>query len=295
MKKLIISTLLALSLLSACNQKPAGILDLDDQFKAGQTVIAKVAGADVFRSELASYAKARTQQEFDDMNIEVQNNLFNEFIQLELLSRKAAAMGIQNTPEFGLQIHNLKKNILAQELLMQFEEKNPITEAEVQAEYALAKPEFEIPQIKGSHILVETEEEALALITELNKNVDFAKLAKEKSIGPSGPNGGDLGWFSTTQMVKPFSDAIIALEKGTYSKTPTQTQFGWHVIKKDDERIGEAPPLENLRPRIEQTIKQKRLEKYLTEIRNELNVDEIFGTEELSDNGTAESAIKEVK
>ena len=279
MKKLSTSLILVLLLITACSQKPADVLELSESLKGDQKEVATVAGTKVYQSELSSYAKSRTQQEFSEMNNEVQKNLFSEFLQLETLSRKAVAIGLKNTDEFGLQVHNLKKNLLAQALLTQLEEKNPVTEAEINAEYETAKKEFQVPQIKASHILLKTEDEAKAIIAQLNKKADFVKLAKEKSTGPSGPNGGDLGWFSPSQMVKPFADAAIAMEKGTFSKTPTQTQFGWHVIKKDDERIGEAPALENLRPRIEQKLKQQRLEKYLADLKNELMVTEIFGAD----------------
>ena len=279
MKKLSTSLILVILLITACSQKPADVLELSESLKGDQKVVATVAGTKVYQSELSSYAKSRTQQEFSEMNSEVRKNLFSEFLQLETLSRKAAAIGLQNTEEFGLQVHNLKKNLLAQALLTQLEEKNPVTEAEINAEYETAKKEFQVPQIKASHILLKTEDEAKAIIAQLNKKADFVKLAKEKSTGPSGPNGGDLGWFSPSQMVKPFADAAIAMEKGTFSKTPTQTQFGWHVIKKDDERIGEAPALDNLRPRIEQKLKQQRLEKYLADLKNELMVTEIFGAD----------------
>jgi peptidyl-prolyl cis-trans isomerase C len=210
------------------------------------------------------------------MNADVQKQLFNEFIQLDALSRKAVTLGLDKSADYGLQVHNLKKNLLAQALLSDFEKDNPITDTDLQTEYDKAKPEFEVPQIKGRHILVKTEEEAEAIIVQLNKGADFAKLATEKSTGPSGPKGGDLGWFSPKQMVKPFADAISALEDGKISETPVQTQFGFHVIKKEGARVGEAPPLENLRPRIEQQIKQQRVEKYLDEIRKELAVEELF-------------------
>lgn len=277
MKKILLTSLTMILLLSACNQNKSGdTLALDTSFMGDKTVVAKVAGKDVYKSEFASYTKTRTQQDLDSMNVEVQKQIFNEFIQLDALSRKAVVMGLDKSADFGLQVHNLKKNLLAQALLSDFEKSNPISDADLQAEYDKAKSEFVVPQIKGRHILVKTEDEAKAIIVQLNKGADFAKLATEKSTGPSGPKGGDLGWFSPKQMVKPFADAIIALEDGNVSKTPVQTQFGFHVIKKEGERVGEAPPLENLRPRIEQTIKQQRVEKYLEEIRKELAVEELF-------------------
>lgn len=112
--------------------------------------------------------------------------------------------------------------------------------------YGDAEPETEF---NASHILVETEEEAAALVTELEGGADFAELAKEKSTGPSGPGGGELGWFGTGAMVAPFEEAVLAIEVGAIS-APVQTQFGWHVIKLNETRIKDAPPLEDVRAQL---------------------------------------------
>jgi len=263
--------------LAGCNQATKDDSQLATDLRGEQDVIvAKIATQPVYRTELASYTQSRAQKELDTLNPEVQKSLFDEFMQLELLSQKAKKMGLQNNSEYRLQIHNLKKNLLAQALLKDYDEKNPVSDADIQAEYDKAKSEFEVPQIKARHILVATEKEALDIIAQLKKNTDFAELAKEKSTGPSGPNGGDLGWFSPTQMVKPFSDAVIAMKKGERSATPVKTQFGFHIILKEDEKIGEAPPLDNLRPRLEQQIKKDRLEAFIDEIRTELSTEELF-------------------
>jgi peptidyl-prolyl cis-trans isomerase C len=112
-------------------------------------------------------------------------------------------------------------------------------------------------QYKARHILVASEDEAKAIIQQLSSSkTDFAELAKEKSTGPSGPQGGDLGWFSSDSMVKPFSDAVMALENGKITETPVQTQFGWHVILREESKPNTPPPFaevtERLRPRLEQ-------------------------------------------
>lgn len=99
-------------------------------------------------------------------------------------------------------------------------------------------------EVRARHILVETEEEAKALITELDEGADFAELAKEKSTGPSGPNGGDLGYFGKGRMVPAFEAAAFALEAGSYTKDPVQSQFGWHVIYSEDKRVKPKPTFE---------------------------------------------------
>ncbi len=130
--------------------------------------------------------------------------------------------------------------------------------------YGAVEPETEY---NASHILVETEEEAAALVTELEGGADFAELAKEKSTGPSGPRGGELGWFGTGAMVAPFEEAVVAMEAGAIS-APVQTQFGWHVIKLNETRIKDAPTLEEVRGNlvadIQAAVVQERIDE-LTE------------------------------
>ena len=123
-------------------------------------------------------------------------------------------------------------------------------------------------QYKARHILVQTQGEADALVNQLNEGADFEALAKEFSTGPSGPNGGDLGWFAPDQMVKPFADAVVALDDGTYTKTPVQTQFGWHVILREESRESEPPTLESVRDAIKQRVEQQKFQDYMQGLRD---------------------------
>ena len=122
------------------------------------------------------------------------------------------------------------------------------------------------PEFNGSHILVETLEEAEALIVALNDGANFAELAKEKSTGPSGPNGGELGWFGLGMMVEPFEVAILELEVGQIS-APVQTQFGWHVLILNDKRDIPPPALETVIGEITQTLQQVALDTKVNELR----------------------------
>ena len=122
-------------------------------------------------------------------------------------------------------------------------------------------------QFKARHILVASQGEAIDLITELDGGADFEELARDKSTGPSGPTGGDLGWFSPNQMVPPFSNAVAALEDGKYTSEPLQTQFGWHVILREESRDAEPPTLESVREVITQQVQQKKLQAYIASLR----------------------------
>jgi len=122
-------------------------------------------------------------------------------------------------------------------------------------------------QFKARHILVASQGEAVDLIKELDDGADFEELAKGKSTGPSGPTGGDLGWFSPDQMVAPFSSAVAALDDGGYTSEPVQTQFGWHVILREESRDSEPPTLESVREVITQQVQQKKLQTYIASLR----------------------------
>ena len=126
-------------------------------------------------------------------------------------------------------------------------------------------------EYKASHILVESQSEAISIIEKLNNGEQFSELAKEHSIGPSASNGGSLGnFFSPNQMVKPFSDAVQLLANNEYSKTPVQTEFGWHVILREDSRETTPPTLESVKPEIEQQIRQTKFQEYINLLRDEM-------------------------
>jgi peptidyl-prolyl cis-trans isomerase C len=135
-------------------------------------------------------------------------------------------------------------------------------EAAYEAKYANAAPENEFD---ASHILVETEEDAKALVATLEGGADFAELAKEKSTGPSGPRGGALGWFGKGQMVPEFEQAVIGMDDGAIS-TPIKTQFGWHVIKLNATRSMNTPEMEDVREELEQEVRMQVVDRYISEL-----------------------------
>ena len=186
-----------------------------------------------------------------------------------------------------LQIENERRSLTAGEAINGIMEQ-PLSEEDVQAayeeEYSNVDQEKEY---NASHILVETEEAALAVVEELAGGAEFAAVAREKSTGPSGPNGGQLGWFGTGAMVPEFEAAVIALEPGAVS-APVKTQFGWHVITLNETRIQEAPALEEVREELEMQIRQVRAQAKIEEVTSMADVDR-SGAE-----GVDTSVIKQV-
>ncbi|MCF4099493.1 peptidylprolyl isomerase [Maritalea mediterranea] len=148
-----------------------------------------------------------------------------------------------------------------------------ISEEEIKAEYDAIFEDFQgNEQLRARHILVETEDAAQAIVDELNGGADFAELAKEKSTGPSGAQGGDLGYFSQGDMVPEFFNAANALETGNISG-PVQSQFGWHVIKLEDRKAAEPPAFEQVRPQVRQRVLAKKIEEIVAKQKAETTVE----------------------
>ena len=133
--------------------------------------------------------------------------------------------------------------------------------------------EFVYDEIHARHILLASEEDAQAVIEELAGGADFAELAKERSTGPSGPNGGDLGYFRESQMVPEFAEAAFAMEVGTSSETPVQTQFGWHVILLEDTRDGTPPPFDDVKDRLKMLLANQKLQLHIEEIKKSASIE----------------------
>lgn len=171
-----------------------------------------------------------------------------------------------------LQLENERRSLVAGEAIEGIME-DPLDEADVQAAYEADFGDVEqAPEFNASHILVETEEAALVVIEELNGGADFAAVARENSTGPSGPNGGQLGWFGTGAMVPEFEQAVVEMDAGAIS-APVKTQFGWHIIKLNETRVQEAPALEEVREQIELQIRQIQAQEKIEAVTAAADVD----------------------
>ena len=194
-------------------------------------------------------------------------------IDVKLFAKDAAAEKLDQTDDFKARM----KYITERELHGAYFKKHVIdvvTPEEIKARYekeiaALPKEE----EVHARHILVKTEEEAKAIIAELDAGKDFAALAKEKSTDPNKDDGGDLGYFGKGRMVKEFEAAAFALEKGTYTKTPVKTDFGWHVIKVEDKRIAPPPAFEQVQPQIRNLVMRDKYLELLAKARQAQGVE----------------------
>ncbi|MHA6324815.1 peptidylprolyl isomerase [Roseivivax sp. CAU 1753] len=220
------------------------------------TVMATVNGQEITLGHMIM-VRASLPEQYQQLPADVLfNGILDQLIQQEALSQSDGAVA---TDTVRIALQNEERALLASEAVNTISD-GAVSEEAIRAAY---EAEFAIEggatEYNASHILVETEEEAQALVAEIEGGADFAELAKEKSTGPSGPGGGSLGWFSAGQMVAEFQTAVETLEPGAVS-APVKTQFGWHVVKLNETRLKEAPALEEVRAQLEQTLMQQVVE-----------------------------------
>jgi peptidyl-prolyl cis-trans isomerase C len=188
----------------------------------------------------------------------------DELIKKELLYQEALKKGIDKDAEYQRKVAEFKKLTLIGQLLeKEIETKAKVTDQDVKDYYEKHKEELaSVSQIRASHILVKTEEDAKKILERLKKGEDFAKIAKKSSIDPgSAKNGGDLGFFSSGQMVPEFEAAAARLKTGEISD-PVKTKFGYHIIKVTDKKMGKPVEFEKVRNVIFQRLSAERQKEF---------------------------------
>ena len=193
--------------------------------------------------------------------------LVDEVVNARLAAVAGRASGIDKDEDIAAAIKAAADRVIAESYITRRVNEQLTNEAIQTAYDAYVDDTASREQVTASHILVETEDEAKAVIAQLNDGADFAALAKEKSTGPSGPNGGELGSFGRGQMVPAFETAAFSMPAGSYSETPVQTQFGWHVIKVDDKGIEDAPSLEDMRDQLVANLSRQSFSRIVEELR----------------------------
>ena len=206
-------------------------------------------------------------------------DLLERVIDIKLFAQEGKKMKLDEEPSVRAAIDFVIEKVLMQAFLSKYVQEN-IKEENIKASYNnFIADETSREEIKASHILMDTESEAIDVINMLNDGDDFAELAKNKSTGPSGPSGGDLGWFKRGQMVPPFEKAAFSLNKNEITQRPVQTQFGWHVIKIFDKRIPEAPSYESMKNKLIQDLERKIVSKKIQDLRNDALIEKLSSSE----------------
>lgn len=204
---------------------------------------------------------------------ELKNAVREELIRRELLVQEAKKAGIDKKPDVAAQADAARQAFFVRAYIQEYVKKNPITDAQLKSEYDKIKAQLGSTEYKARHILVASDDDAKAIIADLGKGGKFEDLAK-KSIDPgSKDNGGDLGWASASNFVKPFSDALTGLAKGKHTETPVKSEFGYHVILLEDSRPLAIPDFEEVKPRLLQQAQSQQISKMVEGLRAKAKVE----------------------
>jgi peptidyl-prolyl cis-trans isomerase C len=254
----------------------APLMAQDEEAGVGDgALIATVNGQDYELDTFRAFFSERVQQAGGQNTPELQQQAFNEFLNLIVASQEAKKRNLEDTPEVQSALEMQRMMVLSAAALQEIAAEADPTEDELKAAYDSFVEQAKRTEYKARHILVDEKEKAEELIKTLDKRKgkDFEGLAKEHSLGPTAEKGGDLGWFDARRMVKPFADAVAEMEPGRYTEQPVQTQFGWHVILLEDTRLAEPPSFEEAKPQLEAAVRRQKVTEALNELRTAADVE----------------------
>ncbi len=243
------------------------------EVKPGNPVVAKVGDQEITRVDVFNFI-TQLPPNMRQLPVEQLYPLaLEQVINGKLVEGKIDSDKLAQDPEVLKQIEMAKTQIIRSTFIQQEVDKQ-LTEDKLKAAYDKMVAEFpKTEEAKAAHILVEDEAKAKEIITKLNDGGDFAALAKENSKDATAANGGDLGYFAKTDVVKEFGDAAFGLEKGAYTKEPVKSQFGFHVIKLEDKRTRKPPEFEQAKPMIEGNLRREILDEIVEGWRNDAKIE----------------------
>jgi len=230
-------------------------------------VAAVVNGEKIYRSEVMMVVDSLPEQYKQLPTAAIYPQIIQRLVDRKLLAQAAKKAGYLDKPDVKRRIEIEQEQVL-QEAYLYGRIGETLTDARLKAAYdkkvaGAAKEE----EVRARHILLKTEDDAKKVIAELEKGADFAKLATERSVGPTSGTGGDLGFFRKDQMVAPFAEAAFALKKGEYTHKPVQTQFGWHVIKVEDRRAAKVASFEDSKDELKEQEARAVVADIMTQVR----------------------------
>jgi peptidyl-prolyl cis-trans isomerase C len=224
------------------------------------------ARVDALASQLAKAGRPLTP--------DMQGQLKEEVIAREVFMQEAQKRGLDGSDDFKAQMELARQTLLIRELFADYQKANPVTDAEIKAEYDKFAAANGGKEFRARHILVEKEDDAKAIIASLKRGGKFDEIAKKQSKDPgSGANGGDLDWANAGSYVPEFSGALVKLKKGQTTDVPVKTQFGWHVIRLEDVRDAQLPKFDDVKPQIAQQLQQQKLAKFQEDLRGKAKVE----------------------
>lgn len=270
--------LLALALLAplaaAAQNEPKPAARAPAKKSGAKETVATVNGVAVPKSRM-DYMMFQQQSRGLPDNDRTRAMVREELVNREVLQQEAQRAGFAKQPEVQTQVDMARQEIIVGAYLRDWVRKHPVSDAEVQKEYDRARSAAGTKEYKARHILVESEDQAKAIISDLKKGAKFEDLAAKNSKDPgSKDRGGDLDWNVPAAFDKAFSDAMVKLDKGEVTATPVHSRFGFHVIRLDDVRDMRFPPMAELKPRIQQQLMQHKIEGLVRDLRAKAKVEE---------------------
>lgn len=233
--------------------------------------VATVNGTAIPAARVEAMIAAQRAQGAPD-NAQMRDAVRELLIRQEVLSQEAARKGMEKRAEVQTQMELARQGIMIKAYLQDYVKAHPVAEAELKKEYDAITAQLGDKEYKPRHVLVETEEQAKSVIARLQSGTKFEELAKESRDPGSRERGGELGWSNPGMFVKPFSDAMVKLEKGKYTTTPVKSDFGYHVIQLDEMRTLQPPAYEEVKPQLQQRLQQQKVEKHVQELRAKAKV-----------------------
>jgi peptidyl-prolyl cis-trans isomerase C len=234
--------------------------------------VATVNGVAISKAQVDVIVKAQAQQGTADSE-ELRASITDRLIEMEVLAQEAARKGLGKSAEVRAQLEVQHLQTFANAYVQDYLKNYPVSDAKAKAEYDKLRSESGEKDYKARHILFDTEDEAKDVIAKLKKGEKFEELAKASKDNGTKDKGGELDWTAANGFVKPFSDAMVKLEKGQYTDTPVQTQFGWHVIRLDDTRAAQYPEFEEVKDQLKQSLQQPELQKAVKKLRDKAKIE----------------------
>jgi peptidyl-prolyl cis-trans isomerase C len=242
------------------------------QKKADAAAFATVNGKAIPKARADALIAGQAAQGQPD-SPELRKAVMEELVRREILTQESMKKGFDKKPEIQGQIDLARQGVLIGAYLNDYVKTHPISEEQIKKEYTEITAKLGNKEYKARHVLVETEDQAKAIIAKLKKGEKIEDLAKESKDPGSKDRGGDLGWANPASFVPPFSAAMTKLEKGKFTETPVKSDFGWHVIQLDDVRELKLPPMEEAKGQIAQQLQQRMVQKHIDELRAKAKVE----------------------
>jgi peptidyl-prolyl cis-trans isomerase C len=259
-------------LLGACNKTPTAATPAATPAKPDASApVAVVNGTNISRASFDIYVKTLTEgKNIPELTSDQKGQVLDQLVSMQLLANQSKKDGLDSSDEVVSRLNLSNMRILSDAEILKYLKEHEPSDAEIKTQYDTVVASGEATEYHARHILVDSSDKAVALIKKLKAGAKFEDVAKAESSDPSKNNGGDLGWFSLGNMVPEFAQAVKKLKKGELTADPVKTQYGWHIIKLEDTR---DPSLEQLKPRLSQTLAQKKLFAYVEEMKKTAQID----------------------